>query len=47
MMTGATEGPFCGWEVLCVALAVLELILETRLPQTQEIYLPVSPSYWD
>jgi hypothetical protein len=32
---------------LCVALAVLELTLETRLASNSEIRLPLPPKCWD
>jgi hypothetical protein len=32
---------------LCVALAVLELTLLTRLASNPEIHLPLPPKYWD
>jgi hypothetical protein len=32
---------------LCVALAVLELTLETRLASNSEIHLPLPPKCWD
>ena len=32
---------------LCVALAVLELTLWTRLVSNSEIYLPLPPKCWD
>jgi hypothetical protein len=32
---------------LCVALAVLELTLWTRLASNSEIHLPPPPEYWD
>jgi hypothetical protein len=31
----------------CVALAVLELTLQTRLASNSEIYLPLPPEGWD
>jgi hypothetical protein len=40
---------FCFFEIgfLCVALAVLELTLETRLASNSEIHLPLPPQCWD
>ena len=32
---------------LCVALAVMELTLETRLASTSEICLPLPPKCWN
>jgi hypothetical protein len=32
---------------LCIALAVLELTLQTRLASNSEICLPLPPKYWD
>jgi hypothetical protein len=32
---------------LCIALAVLELILKTRLASNSEIHLPLPPKCWD
>jgi hypothetical protein len=32
---------------LCIALAVLELTLKTRLAWIPEIYLFLPPKYWD
>jgi hypothetical protein len=32
---------------LCVALAVLELTLQTRLASNSEIHLPLPPKCWD
>jgi hypothetical protein len=33
-------------KVVCVALAILELTLETRLATNQMIYLALPPRFW-
>ena len=32
---------------LCIALAILELTLKTRLASNSEIHLPLPPKFWD
>jgi hypothetical protein len=40
---------FCFFKTgfLCIALAVLELTLSTRLASNSEICLPLPPEHWD
>ena len=33
--------------ILCIALAILELTLKTRLASNSEIHLPLPPKFWD
>jgi hypothetical protein len=34
-------------QFLCIALAILELTLQTGLASNSEIRLPLPPKYWD